>query len=160
MTHPAFDIRPAQTGDLTAILELWSAMMRDHERSDERIRLAPGAVAAYRTYANYHVSHPDSQVLVAEADSEIVGFVLLTISRNLPMFQPAHYGYLSDMAVREDWRRRGVGQALLDRVRRWLMARDIHTIQLQYYDFNELGAAFWKAMGFRPYYTRMWLDLD
>ena len=155
-------MRPARFEDMEGILNLWREMMAHHETGDGRIKLAPGAEAAYRAYAGYHLSNSDSLVLAAtpaEQPQWVMGFALVAISRNLPMFVPSRYGYLSDLAVDTNWRRQGVGGALVERVAAWLREREITTIQLQYYDFNAAGEAFWEAMGFKPFYTRMWRAL-
>lgn len=155
----SFHVRSATFDDLDAILRLWQAMMREHEAGDSRIQLAGGAVAAYQSYVGYHLANSDSLVLAAEStadDRRVIGFTLGTVTRNLPMFLPPRYGYLSDIAVDAAWRRHGVGRALVERLTRWLNGRDAQAIQLQYYQFNAAGAAFWEAMGFKPYYTRMW----
>lgn len=153
-------IRKATFEDLKPCLELWDAMMAEHQRQDARIRLTEGALGAYRSYLSYHLVHSDSCVRVAEADGgEVVGFCLATINRNLPMFQPERYGYLSDLTVASGWRRQGIGRMLLEEISRWLGQRGVDSIQLQYYNFNAGGASFWRAMNFKPFYTRMWLDL-
>lgn len=161
--NSAFQVRPAVFEDMDAILQLWQAMMREHQAGDERIELAPGALSAYRAYAGYHLANSESLVLVATRETadepEVAGFVLAAISRNLPMFLPPRYGYLSDLAVAGNMRRLGIGRALLHNTADWLRGHEISTIQLQYYNFNAAGAAFWEAMGFKPFYTRMWLDL-
>lgn len=152
-------IRKATFEDLDAILKLWDEMMREHQAGDGRVRLTAGALGAYRQYLCYHLVHGESCVRVAYGAEGVVGFCLLAINRNLPMFEPDRYGYLSDLAVAPAWRRRGIGRTLVEEAGRWLRERDVHSIQLQYYSFNAAGEAFWRAMGFNPFYTRMWLDL-
>ena len=159
MNDFSYMIRKARPEDLDAIVELWGIMMTEHERNDPRIRLAAGAVPAYRSYLGYHVSNADSCVRVAETPSGCAGFCLLTVSRNLPMFLPERYGYLSDLMVEEAYRRQGMGRALLAAALDWSRKMRIECVQLQHYCFNEKGKAFWQKMGFKPYYSRMWLDL-
>src|SRR5690242_16167690 len=111
MPESNFHIRSASFGDMDAILNLWQNMMCEHQTGDGRVRLASGAESAYRSYVGYHLANSDSLVLAAassENSVEIVGFALMVISRNLPMFLPPRYGYLSDLAVDSAWRRHGV----------------------------------------------------
>ncbi len=151
--------RPATLRDMEAILRLWGAMMEFHQENDARIQLAPGALHAYRSYVSYQLNQDDSFVHVADAEGEVIGFVLIAISRNLPMFEPPLYGYLSDLTVATPWRRRGIGRELVRRGCDWLKRHGVTTVQLQYYDFNRTGESFWRAAGFKPYYMRMWLDI-
>ena len=124
---------------------------------------AEGAAAAYRSYLGFHLASSDACIRVAEAQERggprVAGFCLLLINRNLPMFLPARYGYLSDLAVDPAWRRQGIGKALLGEVKRWLAEKEISTIQLQVYSKNAPGAEFWRAAGFGAFYDRLWLGL-
>jgi ribosomal protein S18 acetylase RimI-like enzyme len=153
-------IRAARLEDIEAIIGLWGGMMADHERGDARLRLAPGAISAYRAYVGYHLTNAESKLLVAEAEGKIVAFSLTTISRNLPMFLPARFGYISDLVVASHARREGIGRRMVEETAAWLRAHRIDSIQLQYYCFNELGEAFWRERGFEPFYTRAWLSLE
>ena len=157
--HMTVNIRKAAFEDMEAIIVLWNDMMLDHQRNDPRICLADGALSAYRAYLGYHLAHSESCVRVADAGGQVIGFVLAAINRNLPMFEPERYGYLSDLAVAAPWRRRGIGRELVKEIRVWLGRRGVDTVQLQYYSFNHAGQAFWRAMDFKPFYTRMWLDM-
>jgi ribosomal protein S18 acetylase RimI-like enzyme len=159
MANEETPIRPARPDDLEGVLLLWNALMAEHERSDPRIRLADGAVGAYRAYLGFHLGSATSRVLVAERDGRAAAFGLATITRNLPMFLPDRYGYLSDLYVAPALRRRGIGGRIARGLFEWLSAHQVLSVQLQYYDFNESGREFWRALGFLPYYTRMWLDL-
>lgn len=160
----SFALETARPDHLPQLLRLWIGMMDEHQQFDPRIHLAPGAEAAYRAYLGYHLSQADSRVGIATVDAPegrlVAGFYLAIVNRNLPMFMPPEYGYLSDLAVLPSYRRRGIGASLVADLKGWLRHRGITTVQLQYYVRNERAAAFWTSMGFRPYYERMWLDVD
>jgi ribosomal protein S18 acetylase RimI-like enzyme len=110
---PPFRVRPAGYADLEVVLEMWGTMMAEHELSDPRIRLSDAALPSYRSYLGYHLNNSGSRVLVADARDAMAGFCLVTITHNLKMFLPERYGYLSDLYVRPDARRQGVGRALV-----------------------------------------------
>lgn len=160
----SFTLETARPDHLPQLLRLWVGMMDEHQQFDPRIHLAPGAETAYRAYLSFHLSQSDSRVGVATVDAPegrlIAGFYLAIVNRNLPMFMPPEYGYLSDLAVLPSYRRRGIGRALVGDLKTWLKKRSITTIQLQYYVRNERAMTFWKSLGFNPYYERMWLDID
>lgn len=162
MQKTDFLIRAATEQDFSAILDLWNRMMAEHQAFDPRIRLAEGAEAAYRAYLAYHVRNDESRVGVAEADESdsVAAFCLCSINRNLPMFLPPRYGYLSDLVVGDAVRRRGIGRALVLDARLWLRGHSIGSMQLQVYTENSGAAAFWRAMGFESFYDRMWLEVS
>src|SRR5688572_6305962 len=107
MNQPPVKIREAGMDDMDEILSLWNEMMAEHMRNDSRFHLTKEALAAYRTYVGYHIVSSESCVRVAEMGGRIIGFCLTSISRNLPMFQPERYGYLSDLVVAQGSRRQG-----------------------------------------------------
>jgi ribosomal protein S18 acetylase RimI-like enzyme len=92
----------------------------------------------------------DDITLVAEADGVVVGFQLTQLH------EPTRAGYLSDIAVHLDWRRRGIGKLLiegaLDRMRARgaeyvygltkLENEKIHTL-LEKHDFTRGNAFYW-----------------
>jgi len=152
-------IRPATLQDLDAIVALWMAMMREHEAFDSRIRLALNADNAYRQYVHHYITRDDAAVFVAERGNEVIAFCLAYAARNLPMFHPAQFGYLSDLTVSEPWRGRGVGSALLEATKAWFLRNGIAYIQLQVYSGNAPGIAFWRKAGFEWFVNGMRLTV-
>jgi len=152
-------IEPAHFSDLDAIVRLWMEMMREHEKFDPRVRLSDTADEAYRQYARYYIDRPDARLLVARNGREVVGFCLAYRARNLPMFRPGAYGFISDMAVTRPWRNRGVGTSLLDAVMQWFRRHGVNHVQLQVYSRNARGVAFWRRCGFEDFVHGMWLNV-
>jgi ribosomal protein S18 acetylase RimI-like enzyme len=161
-------IEAATLADLDAIVRLWMEMMREHESFDSRVRLADKADDAYRQYAHYYIERGDAGIFVARlklggtllSREEIGGFCLSYRARNLPMFRPANYGFISDLTVLRRYRHRGIGRALLEAVRTWFRRQGVTHIQLQVYDRNAPGIAFWKSQGFDEFVHGMWLNIN
>ena len=62
--------------------------------------------------------------------------------------QDGRRGYIYHMAVAEDFRRRGVATALLDRCLTALKAEGINKVALLVFRYNDAGNAFWEKQGF------------
>ena len=62
--------------------------------------------------------------------------------------QDGRRGYIYHMAVGEDYRRRGVATALLDRCLTALKAEGINKVALLVFKYNDAGNAFWERQGF------------
>ena len=88
---------------------------------------------------------PRHPVIVAEAAGTVIGW------GSLNQYNPrAAYQYVADFSVyvERDWRGKGVGQRLLDRLIK--LAREIgyHKMMLSAFPFNEGGVALYERLGF------------
>jgi ribosomal protein S18 acetylase RimI-like enzyme len=152
-------IRRARSSDIDAVVELWIAMMQEHEHFEPHLKLSPNASQEYHNYATFHVLNRDSVLVVAEHKREIIGYCLAYRTKNLPMFMPEYYGYLSDLAVKAGHQRKGIGASLLKRVLDWMRQHGVRNMQLQVYEQNNKGKEFWKKQDFDWYVRGMWIDL-
>jgi len=111
VTRPAVVVREATADDTPALLAMWSEL-RDMGGRIERLMPGPDAEALRERLA-WVALDPSSRALVAVVDDdEVAGMTLLTESPYAPLFEQravhAHY-----LHVRDGFRRRGVGKALL-----------------------------------------------
>ena len=80
-------------------------------------------------YAEALLARPDTVLLVAEAGSEMIGALAGYV---LPKFEQARRElYIYDLAVAENWRRRGVATALIEKTRRIARAAGVWVIYVQ-----------------------------
>lgn len=110
MTRPAVVVRAATPEDHEAILAMWTEM-RDLGGRMERVMPGPGD-EALRERLGCITSDPETRALVAVVDGEVAGMALFTAQAYAPLFdqRAVHAHYLH---VRDGFRRRGVGKALL-----------------------------------------------
>jgi GNAT superfamily N-acetyltransferase len=111
VTRPAVVVREATADDTPALLAMWSEL-RDMGGRIERLMPGPDAEGLRERLA-WVATDPSSRALVAVVDDdEVAGMTLLTESPYAPLFEQravhAHY-----LHVRDGFRRRGVGKALL-----------------------------------------------
>jgi RimJ/RimL family protein N-acetyltransferase len=83
-------------------------------------------------------------VLVAVADGNVVGNVLVNVERGVAT---AHVGVLS-ICIAADWRDIGVGSELVAAAQRWVRDRGLRKLSLGVFPDNERAIAVYEKRGF------------
>jgi len=153
----AMNIRLATEDDVPAIGQMWEKLALFHNMLDSA--LPPAARGGGKVYARRLVSRlSDSQtrLIVAEDDGELVGYALAVIIDVIPdMFVQENSGFLADIYVDDAFRRKGVGRALVDSVKVWLLENGIRTFEWYVAEHNAVGKRFWESVGGRRVMVRM-----
>ena len=165
MADVRIPIRAARPGDLTALGAIWLEMMEQHAATDPGFALAPAAVAQWKTLASDMLTRSDGFVLLAEhpdddGPARAVGFCLGWVAKNPPIYQAGNIGFISELAVRHDQRRRGIGASLVRAARQWFAARALGEFQLSTAVWNEAARAFWQAQGGEAFLLRYRFSLN
>ena len=140
-------IRPAQASDSDFVAGLVPSLLQFGSPAwDNADALAPGfrevLVNAVRA------QDPRAAVLIAEgADGTPLGFVSLKVSTDVT---GSERGHVADLAVREDARRMGVGQALMQAGEAWARKRGLTALSLDVWSTNQPALAFYRTLGYRP----------
>jgi ribosomal protein S18 acetylase RimI-like enzyme len=123
-------IRNASVADVPSLLALWeSAAENDSRPADTR-----EAVLAL-----LH-RDPAAVLLACDADGELVGSIIAG-------WDGWRY-HLYRLAVRHDWRRQGVGSALLDAAEARFQALGATRADAMVLSGNSLGQRLWRASGY------------
>lgn len=91
----------------------------------------------------------DDQVLVADVDGAVVGFV--AVSRTRSLIDPRWFGRITALCVAASHRRRGVGEELVAAAEDWAVAHGVTLLQVNSGRRPERAAAhdFYPALGYR-----------
>lgn len=105
----------------------------------------PAIAYSRRDLRNYlHV--PGADCLVAETDSQTVGFIITAHQDRL--------GYIVTIDVLESYRRHGLGAMMLHEAERRLAATGVREVTLETATNNTSAIAFWKKHGYRTQEVR------
>lgn len=129
-------------------------MMDFHSELDPHFMRSPEGRVAFRKWVNERVSdHARSRVTVAELGGKTVGYLLAKIEDYPPVFDIREYGHILDLAVTWNFRRMGLGEALVRDALDWMADKGVTRIEAATATANEVSNSFWEAMGFKPYMT-------
>ncbi|MEZ4291270.1 MAG: GNAT family N-acetyltransferase [Myxococcota bacterium] len=73
---------------------------------------------------------------------------IVRIDRAPPILEETERAEITDLGVRPEWRRRGMGRRLVEAAQAWVRDRGVARIEIQVASGNREGQAFWRAMGF------------
>jgi ribosomal protein S18 acetylase RimI-like enzyme len=89
-----------------------------------------------------------------------VGQILGELRETLPVFEAVKFGYVTDIVVDPQARRRRIGEALFQALKAWFAQRGTSRLRLQVAHHNPASQAFWREMGCTDYMDTLWYDLE
>ena len=154
-------IRPAEPGDRDALGRLGAMLVQEHYDFDPLRFLAPIA-DIQQLYGEFLVSRhgqPDNLVLVAESDSAVAGYVFGAKEDADFMMLRGPAGVVYDLLVDPDYRRKGIGAALMDAMLDALAKLGAPRALLYTAAKNEGAQAMFDRLGFRRTMIEMTREL-
>ena len=99
-------------------------------------------------------------VVLALVGDDPVGYALVFDVVDHPFIPDwQRTGYITQMFVRADRQRQGIGQQMVDYTLAWLAQRAVPQVMLNVHAHNDSAADFWCKVGFTPYLSRMRREL-
>ena len=135
--------------------------MRTHYAFDAQRFLPPGRNPE-RDYGRFLVGQlqdEDAAVMVAEREGVVVGYVYAALEPLSWKELRAACGFVHDLAVEEDARRRGAAAALLESAVTWLRERGAPRVVLGTADKNTAAQRLFEKHGFRRTMVEMTREL-
>jgi len=152
-TSVPIHLRPARDQDLAALLPLLLRLKRLNEEFDPLLRVREDAEQQARQILKADITNPKAVVLAAEgvgADRDkVVGFVRAHV-RERAFYAPEFEGVILDIYLLPLYRRRGVGEFVLEEVSKALKAKGAAIVTAEFPAQNEIASRFYSKRGFRP----------
>ncbi|HAZ23146.1 MAG TPA: GNAT family N-acetyltransferase [Firmicutes bacterium] len=136
------NIREMTMADYDAVFQLWVGTEGVGLR---RLDDSPAGIAKF-------LDRNPKTNFVAEIDQKIIGIAL---SGN-----DGRRGYLYHMAVSPDYRRQGIGKALLQAICTAMKNEGINKMALVVFSKNQIGNGFWQSQGWRHRTDLIYRDLS
>ena len=134
-----FQIRPATPNDVPHIFNLIKALA-EYEKLTHQVT---------GTKENLHEhlfgSRVYAEAIVAEVDSKTVAFALFCYNYSTFLTKPGIH--LEDLFVLAEYRRQGIGKAMLSYLGQLTVKRNAGRLEWSVLDWNESAIAFYQSMG-------------
>lgn len=147
-TQRALTIRRAQPGDLTDVVRLRIALLREHADNPVYGRLREDAAERAKDVFAAQLRLEDQVTFLAERGGAAIGIMRCADTAGSPLLYPARYGYISSVYVVPEERRHGVLRALFASAEEWCRSRGLTELRLHNAPENPLSSGAWTALGF------------
>lgn len=152
-------IRKATNNDIPAIAELYREQFREMSKMiPDFIKEGDQSIE----FLEKTISNEDSDILVYENDSSVVGFILLQ-AKQRPAFQfivSGKHCYIMDLIVTENKRGKGFGTALMNSAKNWAKEQNCSIISLDVLSNNTKAIVLYEKLGYMPKSQEMYYKLD
>lgn len=141
-------VRQAGRRDLDRVAALWIALTEYHASLEPLYALREGAETEVRRIVAAQLRDPDTACLVHEEGAELAGLCIVRVDRAPPVHDEVCRGEITDLFVRSELRRRGIGRSLVESAASWARERGATRLEARVAASNPTGRAFWRASGF------------
>ena len=118
-------LRRAEPRDLDRLAALWASLAEHHASLDPLFALRPDAERHIRDMLAAELRERDAAIFVWDREADLLGFCAVRSGRAAPILEEVERAEITDLAVRPDARRNGIGRALVAAAFAWVRARGL-----------------------------------
>jgi ribosomal protein S18 acetylase RimI-like enzyme len=148
VTVARVSVRRAGADDLDALVALWTLVTEHHAALDPLFTLRPDARGEIERLIRSQLRDPEAAIFVVDAEAGPSGFCCVRVDRAPPILEETRRTEITDLGVRPESRRRGLGRALATAALDWATERAAGRVEVRVASRNAEGQAFWRALGF------------
>lgn len=149
-------IREAMEDELLKISRLWGDFMAYNAEFNDSFRTKKRATSIFVKEMTERKQNPDCRLAVAELDGKLIGFCYSYISLKPIYFKLERFGFIGDLYVADDCRRKGVGAKLVEDSLEFFRYHNVSQIELLVSIKNVNTIKFWEKLGFSQLLTWMY----
>ena len=148
-------IRSLHPAEVELLKPLWLEFMQYHAQFGPQYSFDPQEWPAVRARFQ-HVTYEENHLLLgAFWQKELVGYLFGFVFLNYPGYLPRSIGFINDLFVIPEQRRKGIGKALVTAAEEWFSEREVGFFQLSIAFPNREAKLFWEKCGYSPYSVGM-----
>ncbi len=149
-------IRKATFADLPILLEFEQGIIEAERPFDETLK--PEKISYYNL--SNLIELDNSEVIVAEIDSEIVSSGYAKIKVAETFLDHDKYAYLGFMYTKPEHRGKKINALIIEELKKWSLTKNILEVRLQVYDENISAIKAYEKVGFKKDMVTMRIRLN
>lgn len=152
--------RLGNAGDYQAIMPMLRQYRLWQEQLDPSLyALHPDAETRFRKWVAHMAEDPRATLVVAEEGGRLIGFVLVSIELDLPIYAYGEFAIVREWWVEHGFRGRGVGKALIEHAAADVSSAGVRHIRVRTSPPDADARAVLQRCGFRAGVTEMVKEL-
>ncbi|MEK6972518.1 MAG: GNAT family N-acetyltransferase [archaeon] len=156
-------IKEADISYVPKIVDLWVEFMAEHDKiiidADPKLKdfeiKEKGMGPIYEKFLRLNFESKKGTVFIAEADKALVGYILVFIKDEIPIYENKKVGYVSDLYVKEQFRHKGISSELMNKAIGWFKQKKLKVAAIPLYAANKHAYSIYKKYGFMDYRLEM-----
>lgn len=153
-------IRSATAQDVPAVLAMMAEQAKIHEAWDPaKYGYRLNAMEMYARWLPGRVTDARSVFLVAEREDKLVGFIVATTEKEIPIYRVDEFGFIHDVWVDPAYRHEGVARQMVMLTIERFKTLGVPQVRLDTVAQNDAARSLFTACGFRTSMIEMLLEL-
>ena len=132
-------VRRATVDDVKSVVKMWKKLMKNQlelmgqcaSQHCLDLRLKDDAGYIFENFLEGTILSKDGMVFVSEIDKKLVGYIIVLIQKNIPVFKLEKYGEIIDLYVEEEFRGRRISSKLMEKALRWCKRNNVKKVSLK-----------------------------
>jgi GNAT superfamily N-acetyltransferase len=143
-----FHIVQASIADTNDLIRLFGELHQYNAMLDPRFELANNWQELVREYLQQSSEADDSAWLIARVGERTVGFVLVEVHADSPLYRHRYWAEIVGLYVEPEYRGTAIAEALMQSSYDWAKQRKLRVMQLYVTATNERAQQFYAREGF------------
>ncbi len=145
------NIRPFKPLDLDTLVSFWREIENNPTLSGDFFSPSQENETRWRKYILSVYEEDENQILIAENDDKIVGFIKIKTFETLPLVSNIKCSLIGLMYVLPEFRRLGIASTLMNRVFEYVKSKGVTHVRLNVMESNIPAYNLYEKMGFVDY---------
>ncbi len=153
------EIRKATIQDFEKLKSIKLKSKIAERKYNESLRPINKVEKRYSYYLKRDLAFKDRAIFIAIKNDKIMGMILGKIVNTLSITKFRKRGYISNLYVLPEQRRKGIGKRMAKALIKWFRAKNIKNLRLEVYSKNRPALNIYDKLGFKEYTIKMKKDL-